>query len=415
MRAIIQNRTPDIQLRGQLAESGSRLEKECLHLRPSSIDSSLAWRMAAVAFAVGFTVFGSIYSFGVFLQPIMADLGSSQSATSALYVIASSAFYFLGPATGSIGDRLGPRALVTFGALAMGGGLALTAFVRDIFTAYLTYGLGVGIGAACVYIPTFSVLGGWFDRSRTRALSVAAAGTGLGMLTLPPLCALIITHFGWRAAVVMLAAISGTILAAAAALVRSPPPRVVSTECEPLGTTLRSPAFALMYASWILGTAALFVPLIFLPSFAIARGADPIFASWLISIVGGASVLGRVGVGYALSRGGVLLIYKISILAMAASYWMWLLLPTFGWLLVFASLLGVAYGVRIALVAPVLIELFGTSRLGAYSEAFSQPPGSRASRDLRWPTSPRTIGAAIRGALPLQSVLALSPICWCSH
>lgn len=331
--------------------------------------------MAAVAFAVGFTVFGSIYSFGVFLQPIMADLGSSQSETSALYVIASSAFYFLGPATGLIGDRLGPRALVSFGALAMGGGLAVTAFVTNISTAYFTYGLGVGIGAACVYIPTFSVLGGWFDRSRTRALSFAAAGTGLGMLALPPLCALIITHFGWRAAVVMLAAITGTVLAASAALVRSPPPRPISPQSEPLGTTLRSPAFALMYASWILGTAALFVPLIFLPSFAIARGADPVAASWLISVVGGASVLGRVGVGYVLSQGGVLLLYKISILAMAVSYSIWLFLPTFGWLIVFASLLGVAYGVRIALVAPVLIELFGTRRLGGLLGSFFTATG----------------------------------------
>ena len=344
-------------------------------MRPPSIDSPLAWRMAAVAFAVGFTVFGSIYSFGVFLQPIMADLGSSQSATSALYVIASSIFYFLGPATGSIGDRLGPRALVGFGALAMGGGLVATALVTDISAAYLTYGLGVGIGAACVYIPTFSVLGGWFDRSRTRALSVAAAGTGLGMLALPPLCAIVIANFGWRVAILMLAAISFTFLAGSAAVVRAPPPRPILTESEPLGATLRSLAFALMYVSWVLGTAALFVPLIFLPSFAITRGADPVVASWLISVVGAASVLGRVGVGYALSRRGVLLIYKVSTLAMAASYWIWLFLPTFSWLLVFASLLGVAYGVRIALVAPVLIELFGVSRLGGLLGSFFTATG----------------------------------------
>lgn len=48
--------------------------------------------MTAVAFAVGFIVFGVVYSFAVFLEPIMADLGSSRSATSALYAIASSAF-----------------------------------------------------------------------------------------------------------------------------------------------------------------------------------------------------------------------------------------------------------------------------------------------------------------------------------
>lgn len=375
--------------------------------------------MATLAFAVGFTVFGSVYSFGVFLEPLMADLGSSRSATSALYVIASSTFYFLGPATGSIGDRIGPRALVSVGALAMAGGLAATAFVTDISTAYLTYGLGVGIGAACVYIPTFALLGGWFDRSRARALTIAAAGTGLGMLALPPLCALIIAHSGWRTAIMALAAISGIVLTVGAALVRSPPQRPASTEISPLRTTLRSRAFALIYISWILGTAALFVPLILLPAFAIARGVDPVAASWLISVIGGASVLGRVGIGYALAHGGALRLYKISILAMAVSYWIWLLLPAFGFLLIFAGLLGIAYGVRIALVAPVLIELFGAGRLGGLLGSFFTATGiaSLAGPTIAnfsaayWGSDTASIAVAIvLGALAYALVLPLRGI-----
>ncbi|MFZ0848189.1 MAG: MFS transporter, partial [Hyphomicrobiaceae bacterium] len=363
------------QFGDRLAGAGSGLNKERSVLPLSSVDSALAWRMAAIAFAVGFTVFGVVYSFGVFLEPIMADLGSGRSATSALYAIASSAFYFLGPATGSVGDRLGPRAIAGFGALSMGGGLAATAFVTDIGTAYLTYGLGVGIGAACAYVPTFAVIGGWFDRWRTRALSIAATGTGLGMLALPPLCAVIIERFGWRAACLVLAGISGTVLAISAALVRPVPRQSNVPASEPFGTTLRSRAFVQMYISWVFGTMALFVPLVFLPAFAVGRGADPVAASWLISIIGGASVLGRLGIGYVTSAGGTLLFYKGSVLAMAASYVIWLLLPTYGWLVVFATLLGIAYGVRIALVAPVLIELFGAARLGGLLGTFFTATG----------------------------------------
>ena len=340
---------------------------------PTTVDSPFAWRMAAVAFAVGFIVFGVIYSFGVFLDPIMADLKSSRSTTSALYAIASSAFYFLGPATGSVGDRLGPRAIAGFGALLMAGGLAATAFVTDISIAYLTYGLGVGIGAACAYIPTFAVVGGWFERWRTRALSIAATGTGLGMLALPPFCAAIIEPFGWRTAALALAAISGAVLVICAVMVR-PAPSGPTPPRGALGKTLRAGAFIRIYTSWVLGTIALFVPLVFLPAFAVARGADPLGASWLISIVGGASVLGRLGIGYA-GAGRTLLLYKGSILAMAASYVIWLVLPSYGWLVVFAAVLGVAYGVRIALVAPVLIEVFGASRLGSLLGTFFTATG----------------------------------------
>jgi MFS family permease len=70
-----------------------------------------------------------------------------------------------------------------------------------------------------------------------------------------------------------------------------------------------------------------------------------------------------------------LLLYKGSILAMAASYMIWLLLPSYGWLVVFAAVLGIAYGVRIALVAPVLIGLFGASRLGGLLGTFFTATG----------------------------------------
>lgn len=339
------------------------------------VDSALAWRMAGVAFAVGFIVFGVVYSFGVFLEPLSADLGSSRTATSALYAISSSAFYFLGPATGWIGDRLGPRIITGIGAVSLAVGLAATAFAADIGTAYVTYGLGVGIGAACTYIPTFAIVGGWFDRWRTRALSIAAAGTGLGMLILPPLSAVLIERFGLKAAFVTLAIISGVVLSISAALVRPAPARPDMPASEPLGVTLRSRAFRLIYVSWVLGTMALFVPLVFLPAFAVGGGADPVAASWLISIIGGASVLGRLGIGYVRSSEGTVQLYKGSILAMAGSYLIWLLLPAFGWLVIFATVLGLAYGVRIALVAPVLIELFGTKQLGALLGSFFTATG----------------------------------------
>lgn len=339
------------------------------------VDSPLAWRMAAVAFATGFIVFGVVYSFSVFLEPMMADFGASRSATAALYAIASSAFYFLGPATGSASDRLGPRALAAIGALAMGGGLAATAYVTDLAVAYLTYGLGVGVGAACAYVPTFAVIGGWFDRWRTQALSIAAAGTGIGMLALPPLGAVIIEHYGWRTAALVLAGISATVLAACAAVVRPAPLQASPAASAPLGRTVRSAAFLQIYTSWVFGTIALFVPLIFLPAFAVARGADPVAASWLISIIGGASVLGRLCIGYVAGACGTLRLYKGSILAMAAAYVLWLALPGYGWLLVFAAVLGIAYGVRIALVAPVLIELFGARQLGGLLGTFFTATG----------------------------------------
>jgi MFS family permease len=380
------------------------------------IDSPLAWRMAGVAFAVGFIVFGVLYSFGVFLEPLMIDLGASRSATSALYAISSTAFYFLGPVTGWIGDRWGPRLVLVVGAAAMTAGLGATALVDSVWLGYLTYGLGVGFGAACAYIPTFAVLGGWFDRWRTRAFSIAATGTGCGMLVLPPLAAVLIERMGWRGGIAVVALLCGFPLAICAALVRAAPGTATADAPKALGTALRSRTFALIYVSWIFGTMALFVPLVFLPTFATGQGADPIAASWLISIIGGASIVGRLCIGYVTTSTGALQLYKVSILAMAGSYVIWLLQPGYAWLVVFATILGMAYGVRIALVAPVLIELFGIGRLGALLGSFFTATGiaglagplmASLAADLWGNQSGGIVAAIVMGALGFAFVLPL--------
>jgi len=331
--------------------------------------------MLAAAFMAGFVVFGVLYSFGVFLDPIMADFGAGRPSASAYYAIASLVFYMLGPFTGRFSDRFGPQHITAVGALAMGAGLIGTAFIGDVWTGCLVYGLGVGVGAACAHIPTFANVGGWFDRWRTRALGIAVAGTGCGMLVVPPVAAILIGAVGWRQANIVLGVLSALVLGLCALAVRPAPALREAPSSRSLRTVLQSKPFQRMYVSWVLATMALFVPMVFLPAFAVQGGADPVSASWLISILGGTSIAGRICIGYVDKRIGVVELYKLSVLAMAASYVLWLLLPGFGWLMAFAAVLGFAYGVRIALVAPVMIEFFGLKDFGAILGVFFTASG----------------------------------------
>ena len=216
----------------------------------------------------------------------------------------------------------------------------------------------------------------------------------------------------------VVALIAGLLLAICAALIRLGPGSAIADPPKALGPTLRSRAFALMYVSWIFATMALFVPLVFLPSFAIGQGAEPIAASWLISIIGGASIIGRLCIGYVTTSAAAVRLYKISILAMAGSYVIWLLLPGYGWLVVFAAILGTAYGVRIALVAPVLIELFGIGRLGTLLGSFftatgiaglTGPPIASLAADLSGSQSGGILATIVMGSLGFAFVLPLRP------
>jgi MFS family permease len=336
-----------------------------------------AWRMVAAAFAVGFVVFGVMYSFGVFFSPISAELGASRTETSALFAATGLGFYLFGSLAGALGDRFGPRVMVACGSAVMGVGLVATSLTDRLWLAWLSYGLGVGAGAACAYVPSLAIVGGWFASRRGTALGIAAAGTGCGMLIVPPVAAALVESEGWRVANIILGIGSAAILLACAAMVR-PPPRAPAASRGSLGPVLRSPSFLLLYASWVLATTALFVPFLLLPAFAIARGAGEVAAASLLSVIGGMSVVGRLGIGVLTQRIGALPLLKLSVLLMAASYVLWLVSSAYPWLLAFAAVLGIGYGVRIALMPVVLIELFGVANLGAILGAFFTASGIAA-------------------------------------
>jgi len=333
--------------------------------------------MVLVAFTVGFVVFGTMYSFGAFFAPMAAEFRASRAATSAFFSITGLTFYLTGSVAGHLGDRFGPTAMTALGAAVMGGGLLLTGCIGQLWEGYLTYGIGVGVGAACAYMPTLAILGGWFSRQRTAALGTAAAGTGCGMLVVPPLSAVLIGQYGWRATSMIVGAGCTVLLALAAMLVRRPPRPAVSVH-RPLIGIVRSFEFVMLYASWVLATIALFVPFVFLPTYVAAHGEGQVAGAALLSLLGGVSVLGRLGIGVFADRIGTARLFKASVLLMAVSYLLWIVAASYIWLIGFAVVLGLGYGVRIALMPAVLIDLFGVQNLGAILGIFFTASGVSA-------------------------------------
>jgi len=332
-------------------------------------DSLAGWLAALSAFIAGFVVFGVMYSFGVFFTPMETEFHASRTATSVFFAITGMLFYFFGSVTGRLSDRFGPRRVVLAGAVIMGAGLALTAATPRMWIGYLTYGVGAGIGASCVYIPTLALVGGWFTRHRTTALGLAAAGTGCGTLLMPPAAAVLIEAHGWRMAYALFGVGSFALLLLCAWLARQPP-LAQASQSTALWRVVRSRPFALLYASWVLASTGLVVSMVFLPPFAQAMGISPVAASALISVIGGMSILGRAGIGFISRKAGSVRLYKLSVLVMAASYLLWMPFTGYGWLVAFAATLGLGYGVRIALTPVVLIEFFGIGNIGAVLGAF---------------------------------------------
>jgi predicted MFS family arabinose efflux permease len=207
------------------------------------------------------------------------------------------------------------------------------------------------------------VVGGWFLRRRNTALGIAVAGIGFGTVCGAPIAAALIVHLGWRATDVVFA-IAATAILLGCAYVAERPPVHVTTSPIRLGDAIRTPAFGYLYGSSVIISTALFVPFVYLPSFAHDRGVSEFLSAALVGIIGGASVAGRMGLGALADRAGVVRLYRASFLILALSYGIWMVASSYFTMVVFALVMGAGYGGYVALSPAVIAHLFGTQRMG---------------------------------------------------
>jgi MFS family permease len=326
-------------------------------------DSPHAWRMVVAGFLAAFTLFGVVYSFGAFFKPIATQFGANRSATSAIFSITSCISFVLGPFTGHLADRYGPRPIATIGALAIGMGLAATSRIDNLWMAYVTYGLGVGIAIACCYVPMLAAVGGWFLKRRNTALGIAASGIGVGTLVTAPITAELIRRLGWREAYVVLAVAATALLLVCACLIEPPPIELDAPEFS-VRRIVRTRSFKLMYASCMFWTVATSIPFVFLPAYAQGVGIKAVAAAALVGFIGFASTAGRLGLGPLADRFGLIATYRFCLLVLGLCFTLWLYGRSYGMLVVFALIMGASYGGAVALTPAVVAELFGTRGLG---------------------------------------------------
>jgi MFS family permease len=332
--------------------------------RPDDIlDSPRAWVTVGAAFAAMAAVFGVAYSFGTFFAPMAAEFGTGSGATSLVFSITACCWFLLGSVSGRAVDRFGPRPVLLVGAVALAGGLLVTSAAQQLWVGYVGYGIGVGVAVACGYVPMVAVVGGWFDRYRAFAIGVAVAGIGVGTLVGAPLAASLIAEYGWRQAHVLLG-IGGSLLLVVGATVARRPPAPTGDEPPALREVVRSREFRAMYIATLLASVALFVPLVFLPTAAVADGVSPVAAATLIGVIGVASVVGRLAIGALADRVGRVRVFQACFAILAMSFVIWLVGASWLWLFAFAVVLGTGYGGWIALQPTVLAEYFGVRGLG---------------------------------------------------
>jgi MFS family permease len=269
-----------------------------------------------------------VYTFSIFFKPLSQEMGWSRAQISLGLSISLIAMTVTFPVIGRLVDRLGAKKVVLVAALIFGIGLMSFYFhggsLLYFYGVYLVLGIAGGATGSSSY---FAVVSRWFDKNRGLALGLANLGVGIGALVLPAVAQFLISNYGWRKAYLFLGALVIAVTVPLAGLGLKESPRDIGAlpdgdspdhssvdevserphlPQEQPGLSIREAlsrkAFWLICGAFFLFSASLNGCLTHLVLILTDRGVSTWSAAFAVSLLGGATLVGRGGTGYLLDR-----------------------------------------------------------------------------------------------------------------
>jgi MFS family permease len=262
---------------------------------------------------------GIVMSFAVLYLPLVREFGASRAEVASLQSAVLLLGGFGGPLIGHALDRLGPRRLFQGGALLAALGLALASRVQGLPALFLTYGIVAGLGLSALGSqPNMVVAALWYPGARGRAIAVADLGTGFGAFVFIPLAQALVARYGWRASLLIWAALLVVILIPANAFQRlpdlgggglqrghagTPGPQPHDNNWS-LQSAARAPAFRWLVAVRFFSAMGFPLMNVHLVAFAVGAGISPAKAAAALGTVSLVSLAGRLLTGWLSDRLG---------------------------------------------------------------------------------------------------------------
>ena len=332
------------------------------------------------AFLIMLIMHGAIYSYGVFFKPMSMEFGWTREMTSGAFSMCLFVVGFLNMVTGRLGDRFGPRIVVTVCGFLFGLGYLLMSQINTIWQLYLVYGAIIAMGVSGCFVPLTSTVTKWFAKRRGGMTGVVVAGIGVGIVVMPPMASRLISSYGWRTPYIIIGLIALVVLMLVAQSLKRDPSQIGQlpygeNEVNQQGSVSGGRGFSLLEAIrtkqfWMLSTIYLCFGIslqsimVHIVPHVTDQGISAIIAANILTVIGALSLIGRVTMGVVADRIGnkPCLIVGLIVLSVSLS---WLLVAKELWMLyLFAAIFGFGYGSLVVLISLVVAELFGLSSHG---------------------------------------------------
>lgn len=345
------------------------------------------WVVTGSGFVVSAIGLGARYSYGVFLKTIEAEFAMTRVVTSSIfsfYMLLCCLMAILG---GWSLDRYGPKKVGILMGTFTGLSFLLTSRATATWQLFITYSLFFSLGTGAIYVVTNSTTSRWFVKKRGFVVGITSSGGGVGTVFTAPIATYLITAFTWRTAFVVLGLFSWIAISATSLLFRKDPrdigllPDGAKSEARAtdrkqkavgdlpsglsLGQAYRMHQFWFLGFSWLFVSFSMHLIFVHIVPYAIDSGASPMDASFVLSLLGFANILGRVVSGrLSDTLGRKPLAIACALIQIVAL--LWLIWARHLWMLyAFALVFGFTFGGSSALITIFVGDIFGMRSLGA--------------------------------------------------
>ncbi|XP_067466713.1 monocarboxylate transporter 12-B-like isoform X1 [Thunnus thynnus] len=162
------------------------------------------WMIVAGCFLASICIRAVTRCVSMFFVEFQLHFDKDYSTTAWIHSLVDSTTMLCAPLGGFLGSRLSIRTTVILGGVLASTGLVLSSFASSLEYLYGSMGIMTGLGFALSYTPSVAMVGKYFNERKALAYGIALSGSGIGTFILAPVVQMLIEHYSWRGALLVL-------------------------------------------------------------------------------------------------------------------------------------------------------------------------------------------------------------------
>ncbi len=336
------------------------------------------WKVLFAGLFINLTI-GVLYSWSVIKKALVNEWGWSNSDASLPYTIAIVVWGMTLLVAGRMQDKIGPRKVVTVGAIMTGLGLILSSFLHSVALLSVSFGVLAGTGISFAYSSVTPPALKWFHPSKKGMVTgIVVSGMGLASLYIAPLTTHLLQTFGISKTFLILGLFILCVATPLAQLLKNPPEGYVPPEPKHLPSKAAQAASTRnfdwkemvktrqFYFLWLMFALASSAGLMIIGNIATIAKTQASYenGSLFVAVLAIFNAVGRLLAGFSSDKIGrvntMMIVFAIQGLNMAFfSHYDTALLIAMG-----TALAGIGYGSLLALFPSAVADFYGVKNLG---------------------------------------------------